>query len=406
MKKCTIGIFYKIISFLVLLLVIAPATVFSLYMFLFEGGDSRDERLLFLAGIVLFGGVFLFACYRIVYLGLVWVEYDAKQVIFHLSRKEQYCFRWEEIPGNRIVLGKANGGYLFQIQGDNRVRKVPVGPMHARFRDFKKMLETKGVLQRSGLKNRADYMNEAEQVFRQFNQYQQMHPGTTPAKPEGSCVCCPECQGKGVHVKKMPVLKVSVGKVCQFCGGSGWLSFYQVSKRARAAYLILCLEQVLLFYGLDFETWDWVLKKLWEITTTNDEESWIFQVADLLPEEVLTHRTLEEVETERKGMAIYFRYSFSEERFQHLRKLYQEAGHPTAEKVLENIYHVVAEEWGQAEEANTPSALPYIEKTEKLLTEQQIPLPHESQTLKFLMGHRDPHLGKPFDGLQFSQCRH
>lgn len=406
MKKCKLGIFYKIISFLALLLVIAPTAVFSLYMFLFESGAFRDERLLFLAGVVLCGGVFLFACYRVVYLGLIWVEYDAERVIFHFSRKEQHCFRWEEIPGNRIVLGKANRGYLFQIQGDRNVRKIPVGPMHAGFRDFKKMLEAKGVLQKSGLKNQADYVNDAEQVFRQFNQYLQAHPDSTPQRTEGGSVCCPECQGKGIHVKRMPVLKVSVGKVCQFCGGSGQLSFYQVSKRARAAYLILCLEQVLLFYGLDFEKWDWVLKKLWEITSTNDEESWIFQISDLLPEEVLTHRTLEEVEAERKGMAIYFCYSFSEERFQYFGKLYREAGHPTAEQVLENIYHVVAEEWGQAEEANTPSSLSYIEETEKLLTEQKIPLPTDPQTLKFLMGHRDPHLGKPFDGLQFSRCRH
>lgn len=406
MKKCKLGIFYKIISFLVLLLVIAPTTVFSLYMFLFESGAARDERPLFLAGVILFGGVFLFACYRVVYLGLIWVEYDSERVIFHFSRKEQYCFPWEEIPGNRIVLGKANGGYLFQIQGDRKVRKIPVGPMHAGFRAFKKMLENKGVLQRSGLKRREDYKNDAEQVFRQFNQYLQAHPDSVPPRPERGYVCCPECQGKGVHVKRMPVLKVSVGKVCQFCGGSGCLSFYPVSKRARAAYLILCLEQVLLFYGLDFEKWDWVLKKLWEITATNDEESWIFQISDLLPDEVLTHQTLEEVETERKKMAVYFRYSFSAERFQYLRKLYQEAGHPTAEQVLENIYHVVAEEWGQAEEANTPSSLPYIEKAEKLLTEQKIPLPADLQTLKFLMEHRDPHLGKPFDGQQFSLCQH
>ena len=42
---------------------------------------------------------------------------------------------------------------------------------------------------------------------------------------EGNCYVevCPECQGKGLHLKKLPLLKVDVGKVCKTCGGSGYL---------------------------------------------------------------------------------------------------------------------------------------------------------------------------------------
>lgn len=65
MKKCTIGLFSKIITFLV------------------------------------------FAVYRTFYLGLIWVEYDMENVIFHYSRKEEYRIRWEEIPGNQMQIERA-----------------------------------------------------------------------------------------------------------------------------------------------------------------------------------------------------------------------------------------------------------------------------------------------------------
>ena len=87
--------------------------------------------------------------------------------------------------------------------------------------------------------------------------------------------------------------------------------FYPVSKRARAAYLILCLEEVLKFYEQDFEKWEWVLKKLWEITTTSDIEEWIFQVCDLTPEEApALIRRAEELEAARKTSPVCFPYSF------------------------------------------------------------------------------------------------
>ena len=93
MKKCTLGWFSKIITLLVFMLFFAPLTVFSLYIAFFYPQASRDERLIFLAGAVMFGGLVAFAIYRIFYLGLVWVEYDTKTVIFHYSRKEEYRFR-------------------------------------------------------------------------------------------------------------------------------------------------------------------------------------------------------------------------------------------------------------------------------------------------------------------------
>ena len=89
--------------------------------------------------------LFGYAIYRMFYPGLVWTEYDMEKVVFHYSRKEEYRFRWEEIPGNQVQVERAGGGYIFYIQG------------------------------------------------------------------------------KGLLLKKLPLLKVDVGKVCKTCGGSGYV---------------------------------------------------------------------------------------------------------------------------------------------------------------------------------------
>lgn len=182
--------------------------------------------------------------------------------------------------------------------------------------------------------------------------------------------------------------------------------FFPVSKRARAAYLILCFEETLKFYQQDFGKWEWVLKKLWEITTTADIEEWVFHVCDLLPEEILPYSNYEEVEADRKSRPIYFPFSFTAERFADLRSLYQETRQfSLIESILVNIYCVITEDWGDYETPNTPSALQYMEQTEQLLTENQIPLPDNEQTLAFLMGQKNKHSGKPFQGLELSALK-
>lgn len=265
--------------------------------------------------------------------GLVRLEYDEENVIFHDSKKKYY-FRWNELPGDRIQILPSGKGYMFHIFRNGPVRKIPVMPWSFGFQDLKKMLESKGVLQR----------------------------------------------------------------ISQ--------NFYPVSKRARGAYLILCLEEALKFYGQDLEKWRWVLEKLWEITMTTDEEGWIFQTSNLLPEQVLPYLTYEAMVAARKEQPIYFAYSFSKEQFLSLQTLYRESFCSPADALIEellgNIYLVITEDWGDLETPHTPSALKYIEQTKVLLKEHGIPLPCNAQTLDFLMDQKHPHMGRPFPGLSFS----
>lgn len=149
--------------------------------------------------------------------------------------------------------------------------------------------------------------------------------------------------------------------------------FFPVCKRARAAYLILCLEEALKFYGQDLSQRKEALKTLWEVTNTRFIEDWVWQASELSAEAAFSCR----------------------------------GGDPTALETLEELMNcicdVIIEDWGEMETPNTPSALQHIDRAEQLLSGQTIPLPHDGQALEFLMSRRHRHDGAPFDGIQFSE---
>ena len=91
----------------------------------------------------------------------------------------------------------------------------------AGFKDFERTLEAAGVLKRIGVTTAEDFKRSAEQIFGRFEEYREAHPGSTRPKPEGDCVPCPDCEGKGIIAKR--VLKLDIGKVCKTCNGSGYV---------------------------------------------------------------------------------------------------------------------------------------------------------------------------------------
>lgn len=187
--------------------------------------------------------------------------------------------------------------------------------------------------------------------------------------------------------------------------------FFPISKRGRAAYLILCFEEALKFYyGENLECWRWLLGELWQITSTWDIDGWVGRVGGASPETVLEYRSYQEIEDRMKRISLQsgvgFWYSLTEEEFISLKKLYAQEKDapffPVIYGLYETIWDVITLDWGDLEDPNTPSALPAIDAAEKILTEQNIPLPHNQQAMNFLMHHHDKHYGKPFDGIQLS----
>lgn len=213
--------FAKIVVFLIFAAFFLPMTVLFLYLAIFDPSLPREERLLFAAGAIMFGGLVVFAAYRVLYLGVGWVEYDAETVIFHCSRREQYRFPWADIPGNTVQAGPWQGGYMFVILTGGKQKKVGVNRFSAGFKDLERTLEAAGVLKRIGITTKEDMKRTAERVFGEFEKYREANPGSVRPKPEGDCVLCPDCEGKGITFKK--VLKLDIGKVCKTCGGSGYV---------------------------------------------------------------------------------------------------------------------------------------------------------------------------------------
>lgn len=179
--------------------------------------------------------------------------------------------------------------------------------------------------------------------------------------------------------------------------------FFPVSKRGRAAYLILCFEEALRFYdGGDFDNWKWLLRELWQITSTWDIDGWVGRICDASPETILEYRSYQEWNEHKKKVGFWC--NLTEKEFISLQKLYSQGKHffPVIYKLYETVLDVITLDWGDLEEKHTPSALSAIERAEQILTEHGIPFPQDQQALNFIMNHRDGHYGKPFDGISLS----
>ncbi len=164
---------------------------------------------------------------------------------------------------------------------------------------------------------------------------------------------------------------------------------YQVSWRGRIAYLILCLEETLRFYGQDLNAWEWILRQLWSITDCSENNVftiWLDSVGELLPSEVLTNNTAEATSAE----------------ISKARTLYTQAGTAmiVINAVIDHAYTIVCQ-WDSDTIADDPEAIRLIDKVEETMMAFGVPLPSD-EIIQPLFEQKDSSLGKPFDGLRFS----
>lgn len=178
-------------------------------------------------------------------------------------------------------------------------------------------------------------------------------------------------------------------------------AFYRVSKRARTAYLILCIEQALQCCGEEVSQWERALKKMWEVTSTDDMEAWMADIDAFSPQTLDDLGTFEEWEKEVSDFIYWSKDVDLKECFFYYKELYQHAS-PVLRQLACCLVVLATEEWQSGDMPYMPSVLQYIDQARYLLQKEDIPLPHGEQALRFLMNHKDPSWGKPFDGLQFS----
>ena len=138
---------------------------------------------------------------------------------------------------------------------------------------------------------------------------------------------------------------------------------YKVSGRGRIAYLILCPEETLRFYGQDLSAWEWILRQLWSITDcseTNWIDIWLDSIGELLPSTVLANNTAEAAPAE----------------ISKARTLYTQAGTAmiVINAVIENAYTIVCA-WSPNTIAHDPNALCLIEKVEETMNTFGVSLP-------------------------------
>ncbi len=164
---------------------------------------------------------------------------------------------------------------------------------------------------------------------------------------------------------------------------------YKVSGRGRIAYLILCLEEALRYYGQDLSAWEWILRKLWSIADCSENDwidIWLDSIGELLPSEVLAGGAAETASAE----------------IGNARTLYTQAG--TAMIVInaeiENAYTIVGQ-WSPDMDAYDPDAIRVIEKVEEEMHAFGVPLP-SNETIQPLLAQKDAFLGEPFDGARLS----
>ena len=163
--------------------------------------------------------------------------------------------------------------------------------------------------------------------------------------------------------------------------------FYKVSGRGRASYLILCLEEALLFYGQDFSDWEQILRELWSVTNRSEGDwigNWLDSVGELLPSQILT-TTLPSSDDIREIQDLYTRFG--------TKMILVNA-------LMENAYTMVCE-WSPDTVVHDPDALHFIDEAEEMMKKFGVPLPVD-EAVRFLLSQKDFSIGKPFDGLRLS----
>ena len=159
--------------------------------------------------------------------------------------------------------------------------------------------------------------------------------------------------------------------------------FYKVSGRGQIAYLILCLEEVLLFYGQDFSAWEQILRELWSITNGSEGDwigTWLDSVKPLLPSQILTTAPS------------------SSDDIRKIRNLYTLSGTKMilVSALMESVYTMVCE-WAPDTVAYDPDALHFIDETEEMMKKWGIHFVHCSDEW-YILAEKELPLEEQYDG--------
>lgn len=131
-----------------------------------------------------------------------------------------------------------------------------------------------------------------------------------------------------------------------------------ISIRGRMAYVICLFERVLIYYNYDKQDWVKVLEKLWEYTSVEYLDDWMYEFAEYLPESILED-SLDDFEF------------ITREEYEHLHKLYN-ASSTDVLHFIKLMFEIGSIDLYSKLVDNSPNTLEKIEEAVELLKENEI----------------------------------
>ena len=145
MNVCKPSIFTRALCWLVALAML-PEVFFCFYMLT---KCPIEERTFYLGGGIVFGALALLLFWRLVVLGIGWLEYDDAKVVFHLSRDDEQTVSWDKLPSELVRVEKFLGiiGFTF-LPGEEYDKKGFLNVVfgYTGYRDFKRECYRREVL--------------------------------------------------------------------------------------------------------------------------------------------------------------------------------------------------------------------------------------------------------------------
>ena len=168
MKKCGGSpAQYAVAVFMALLLTVPLLSIF-IYLLLADDGTGRDialtyagglgrfgialdtgtrwnERLVYVGGLVFFGGLLAFFLWRLLVTGLPYIEYDQRRIIFHFSKKLQWTYAWEALPEALVEIAPVPRGEWLSLRYRDKQKKIAMYKSHRGYQELKLMMRQKGI---------------------------------------------------------------------------------------------------------------------------------------------------------------------------------------------------------------------------------------------------------------------
>lgn len=131
-----------------------------------------------------------------------------------------------------------------------------------------------------------------------------------------------------------------------------------ISIRGRMAYVICLFERMLIHYNYNKQNWTKVLEKLWEYTSVEYLDDWMYEFAEYLPESIL------------EDCLDDFEFITTEE-YEHLYKLYSESSTDVCH-FIKLMFELGSIDLYSKLVDNSPNTLKKVEEAVELLKKNKI----------------------------------